>query len=133
MAASSAGRVTVRMAPRLKGRTAPLTMTPKAIERLRELSNKIVPEGGQSKKYLKIGIQGKGCSGSAYTLNWIETPKKFDEKVTQDGITVYIDSKALLTLLGTEMDYFEGKLASQFVFNNPNVKGACGCGESFLV
>ncbi|KAJ1673159.1 Iron-sulfur assembly protein 1 [Spiromyces aspiralis] len=106
--------------------------TPKAVERLKELSKKMPTEDGKP-RYLKIGIQGKGCSGNAYTLNWVESPKKFDERVEQDGVTVIIDSKALITLLGTEMDYFEGKLASQFVFNNPNVKGACGCGESFLV
>ncbi|OLY82085.1 Iron-sulfur assembly protein 1 [Smittium mucronatum] len=66
-------------------------------------------------------------------MSWVDKPAKFDEKVTQDGITVFVDSKALLSLIGTEMDYFNGKLASQFIFNNPNIKGACGCGESFMV
>ncbi|ORX70319.1 hypothetical protein DL89DRAFT_292966 [Linderina pennispora] len=110
------------MAPALKGRRSPLTL---------ELSANSSTQ--DQNKTLKIGIQGKGCSGNAYTLSWVDQAKKFDEKVTQDGVTVLIDSKALLTLIGTEMDWFEGKLASQFVFNNPNVKAACGCGESFLV
>ncbi|KAJ2731862.1 Iron-sulfur assembly protein 1 [Coemansia sp. BCRC 34962] len=121
----------VRMAPALKGRRGPLTLTQAAVQRLKELQTNCAPE--EQNKTLKIGIQGKGCSGNAYTLSWVAEPKKFDEKVTQDGVTVLIDSKALLTLIGTEMDWFEGKLASQFVFNNPNIKGACGCGESFLV
>ncbi|KAI9468624.1 Iron-sulfur assembly protein 1 [Coemansia sp. RSA 989] len=124
-------RVMVRMAPALKGRRSPLTLTQAAVKRLKELRENSSTE--DKNKTLKIGIQGKGCSGNAYTLSWVEAPKKFDEKVTQDGVTVLIDSKALLTLIGTEMDWFEGKLASQFVFNNPNIKGACGCGESFLV
>ncbi|KAJ2450772.1 Iron-sulfur assembly protein 1 [Coemansia sp. RSA 2336] len=124
-------RVMVRMAPALKGRRSPLTLTQAAVKRLKELQQNSTIE--DKNKTLKIGIQGKGCSGNAYTLSWVEAPKKFDEKVTQDGVTVLIDSKALLTLIGTEMDWFEGKLASQFVFNNPNIKGACGCGESFLV
>ncbi|KAI7824027.1 hypothetical protein BX661DRAFT_186145 [Kickxella alabastrina] len=124
-------RVMVRMAPALKGRKKPLTLTQAAVCRLKELKTKSQPD--EQNKTLKIGIQGKGCSGNAYTLSWVDAPKKFDEKVTQDGVTVLIDSKALLTLIGTEMDWFEGKLASQFIFNNPNVKGACGCGESFLV
>ncbi|KAJ1729563.1 Iron-sulfur assembly protein 1 [Coemansia biformis] len=124
-------RVMVRMAPALKGRRSPLTLTQAAVRRLKELQTGSLRD--EHNKLLKIGIQGKGCSGNAYTLSWVDVPKKFDEKVTQDGVTVLIDSKALLTLIGTEMDWFEGKLASQFVFNNPNIKGACGCGESFLV
>ncbi|KAJ2784302.1 Iron-sulfur assembly protein 1 [Coemansia javaensis] len=127
-------RVVVRMAPALKGRRSPLTLTQAAVQRLKELQERGAREKeNEHGKLLKIGIQGKGCSGSAYTLSWVDAPKKFDEKVTQDGVTVLIDSKALLTLIGTEMDWFEGKLASQFIFNNPNIKGACGCGESFLV
>lgn len=58
---------------------------------------------------------------------------KMDEEVVQDGVRVIIDKKAQLTLLGTEMDYVENKLSSEFVFNNPNIKGTCGCGESFSI
>lgn len=56
---------------------------------------------------------------------------KFDEEVIQDGARILIDKKAQLSLLGTEMDYVENKLSAEFVFNNPNIKGTCGCGESF--
>ncbi|OMJ17467.1 Iron-sulfur cluster assembly 1-like protein, mitochondrial [Smittium culicis] len=124
-------RISVRLAKGLKPTKKILTMTPNAVSHLKGLHEKFSIQNDE--KFLKIGIQGKGCSGSAYTMNWVDKPNKFDEKVVQDGVTVFIDSKALLSLIGTEMDYFSGKLASQFVFNNPNIKGACGCGESFMV
>jgi len=78
-------------------------------------------------------VKQKGCNGLTYTLDYTKEKGKFDEEVTQDGVKIYIDSKAQLSLLGTEMDYVEHKLASEFVFNNPNIKGTCGCGESFHV
>ena len=59
--------------------------------------------------------------------------ERFDEVVQQDGVSVFIDKKAQLSILGTEMDFQESKLASEFVFNNPNISGTCGCGESFSV
>lgn len=67
----------------------------------------------------------------SYTLDYAEAKDKLDEEVVQDGVRIYIDRKAQLSLLGTEMDYVESKLNSEFVFNNPNIKGTCGCGESF--
>lgn len=66
-------------------------------------------------------------------LDYATERAKFDEEVAQDGVKIFIDKKAQLTLLGTEMDYQETKLASEFVFNNPNITGTCGCGESFSV
>lgn len=66
-------------------------------------------------------------------LDYAEKKEKFDEEVVQDGVKIFIDKKAQLTLLGTEMDFQESKLASEFVFNNPNITGTCGCGESFSV
>lgn len=59
------------------------------------------------------------------------TTDKLDEEVMQDGVRILIDRKAQLSLLGTEMDFVENKLSAEFVFNNPNIKGTCGCGESF--
>lgn len=69
----------------------------------------------------------------SYTLDFAFEKAKMDEEVSQDGIKILIDKKAQLTLLGTEMDYQESKLASEFVFNNPNITGTCGCGESFSI
>lgn len=81
---------------------------------------------------LKISIKKKGCSGQAYSLEYVKQPSKFDELVEQDGVKVLVDSKALFSLIGSEMDYVEDKLSSQFVFHNPNVKEMCGCGQSFM-
>ena len=79
---------------------------------------------------LKIGVKKGGCAGMEYTLTWAETVGKFDEVVEDRGAKVIIDPSAVLYLLGTEMDWKVDKLASQFVFNNPNQTSACGCGES---
>ena len=79
---------------------------------------------------LRIGVKKGGCAGMEYTMTWAETQNRFDEVVEDKGARVLIDPKALLYLLGTEMDYHTDKLKSEFVFNNPNQVGACGCGES---
>jgi len=66
-------------------------------------------------------------------LDYASKKEKFDEEVLQDGVRIFVDVKAQLSLLGTEMDYVENELSAEFVFNNPNIKGTCGCGESFSV
>ncbi len=81
-------------------------------------------------KGLKIGIKKGGCAGMEYTMTWADQIGKFDEVVEDRGAIVLIDPAAIMYLIGTEMDYKTDKLASQFVFNNPNQKSACGCGES---
>jgi iron-sulfur cluster assembly protein len=81
-------------------------------------------------KGLKIGVKKGGCAGMEYTMSWAEEVGKFDEVIEQKGAVVLIDPAAVMYLLGTEMDFKTDKLSSQFVFNNPNQKSACGCGES---
>ncbi|KAJ8305400.1 hypothetical protein KUTeg_015945 [Tegillarca granosa] len=107
---------------------APLILTQAAVNKIKELM-----ENRPDMIGLKIGVKTRGCNGLTYTLDYAKEKGKFDEEVVQDGVKVLIDSKAQLTLLGTEMDYSETKLASEFIFNNPNIKGTCGCGESFNV
>ncbi len=82
---------------------------------------------------IRIGIRSKGYSGLSYTLEFAEEKGQFDEVVEADGVTILIDPKATMFILGTEMDYVEDKLESGFVFRNPNEKGRCGCGESFHI
>ena len=79
---------------------------------------------------LKIGIKKGGCAGMEYTMDWAEKVGPGDEVVEKDGARLVIDPMAVLYLIGTEMDYQVDKLAAKFVFNNPNQKSACGCGES---
>ena len=103
-----------------------MTLTPAAIERLRH----VMAGKGDSVAGLKIGLKKGGCAGMEYTMTWADKVDKFDEVIEVEGARVIIDPQAVLYLLGTEMDYKTDKLASQFVFNNPNQKSACGCGES---
>jgi iron-sulfur cluster assembly protein len=79
---------------------------------------------------LRVGVKNGGCAGMEYTMEWAEDQKPFDEVVEDKGAKVLIDAKALMFLLGTEMDYRTSVLKSGFVFNNPNQTSACGCGES---
>ena len=79
---------------------------------------------------LRIGVKNGGCAGMEYTMEWAEDQKPFDEVVEDKGVKVLIDPKAVMFLLGTEMDFQASSLKSGFVFNNPNQTGACGCGES---
>ncbi|XP_026846436.1 iron-sulfur cluster assembly 1 homolog, mitochondrial isoform X1 [Drosophila persimilis] len=116
----------------LKGRKllptrAALTLTPAAVNRIKTLLQDKPDFIG-----LKVGVRQRGCNGLSYTLDYASSKAdKLDEEVVQDGVKVFIDKKAQLSLLGTEMDFVESKLSSEFVFNNPNIKGTCGCGESF--
>uniref|UniRef100_A0A0M3IHL7 Iron-sulfur cluster assembly 1 homolog, mitochondrial n=1 Tax=Ascaris lumbricoides TaxID=6252 RepID=A0A0M3IHL7_ASCLU len=123
----AAARVVKGVARRTPARAA-LTLTPEAVQRVKLLMQK-EPE----MKALKIGVRQRGCNGLTYTLNYAKEKGKFDEEVVQDGVKIWIDTKAQLTLLGTEMDYIKSPLSSEFIFRNPNIKGTCGCGESFSI
>ncbi len=79
---------------------------------------------------LRIGVKNGGCAGMEYTMEWAEDQKPFDEVVEDKGVKVLVDAKAMMFLLGTEMDFQSSTLKSGFVFNNPNQISACGCGES---
>jgi len=79
---------------------------------------------------VRVGVKNGGCAGMSYTMEYAEKINPLDEVVEDKGVRILIDPKAVLFLLGTEMDYKVEKLSAQFIFNNPNQTGACGCGES---
>lgn len=111
----------------LKPLRAPITLTETAKSHLRALSQ------GPNPKLIRISVRNRGCSGLTYHLEYVDKPEKFDEIVQSDDVKVVIDSKALFSIIGSEMDWIDNKLSSKFVFKNPNSKGTCGCGESFMV
>ena len=116
-------------APRPKRALPPLMqLTDTAAERLRTLY-----AAAEEGKLLRIGVKTKGCSGMAYDLSWTASPAPTDERVADKGVTVLVDRKASLFLIGTVMDYEVKGMSAGFTFTNPNEKGRCGCGESFHV
>ncbi len=104
-----------------------MRVTSAAAERVRAL----IEQRGKPTAGIRIGVRSKGCSGLSYTLEYADEKSPFDEVVDADGVQLFIDPKAMMFILGTEMDYVEEQLQSGFVFRNPNEKGRCGCGESF--
>ena len=86
-------------------------------------------------KYLgvRVGVTNGGCAGMSYTMDYAEDVKPLDEVVEDKGVRIFIDPKAILFLIGTEMDFVREKLGARFVFNNPNQTAACGCGESVSI
>jgi iron-sulfur cluster assembly protein len=105
-----------------------MAVTEAAADRLRALY-----ASGQEGKLLRIGVGTKGCSGLTYQMSWVAAPGPTDEIVADKGVTVLVDRKASLFLIGTVMDYENKTLSAGFTFTNPNEKGRCGCGESFHV
>ena len=100
-----------------------MTVTDAAASRIQALLEK----RGKPSVGIRVGVRSRGCSGLTYTLEYA------DEVVQANGVTILIDPKATMFIIGTEMDYVEDKLQSGFTFRNPNEKGRCGCGESFHV
>ena len=103
-----------------------MTLTDAAADRVRA----IMAKSHEPVVALRIGVKNGGCAGMEYTMEWAKEVKPFDEVVDDKGVKVLIDPKAIIFLLGTEMDYQTTQLKSGFVFNNPNQTSACGCGES---
>lgn len=106
-----------------------MKLTDAAVARVKEL----IEQRGKPTAGVRIGVRTKGCSGLSYTLEYADERGPKDEVIETQGITILVDPKATLFLIGTEMDYVEEKLKTGFVFTNPNEKGRCGCGESFHV
>ncbi len=79
---------------------------------------------------LRVGVTNGGCAGMSYTMDYASEAKPFEEVMEDKGVKIFIDPKAILFLIGTELDFIQEKLGSRFVFNNPNQISACGCGES---
>lgn len=111
------------------GRPPAMTLTDSAALQVKAiLASKDTPARG-----VRIGVREGGCSGMSYTMEFADAPGPHDETVEDRGVTVFIEPKAIMFLIGTEMDYVEETVSSGFVFNNPNETGRCGCGESFTV
>jgi iron-sulfur cluster assembly protein len=82
---------------------------------------------------VRVGVENGGCAGMSYTMDYAETAQPFEEVVEDKGVKVFIDPKAIMFLIGTEMDFVQEKFGARFVFNNPNQTAACGCGESVAI
>ena len=106
-----------------------LTLTEPAASRIKELL------GSKSVYGVKVSVRRRGCSGYSYVMDYTQQKDvdRLDEVVEEKGVRVVIDKKAVMFVVGTQMDYVDNEIKSEFVFNNPNEKGKCGCGESFHV
>lgn len=110
-------------------RPAALTLTPRAETRIADLMAK-APEGTVG---VKLSTPRRGCSGLAYSVDYVAEAKPFDERIETPGGTFFVDGASVLYLVGSTMDWVEDDFTAGFTFENPNAKGACGCGESFTV
>jgi iron-sulfur cluster assembly protein len=103
-----------------------MTLTEAAAERVKA----IIANSEKPIAALKVGVKNGGCAGMAYTMDYADIIDAKDEVVEDKGVKIIIDPKAILFLIGTQMDFVTTKMSSQFVFNNPNQTASCGCGES---
>ena len=114
---------------KLRARPAAVTLTPAAEQRVADLMAQ-APAGAIG---VKLSTPRRGCSGLAYSVDYVTEAEPFDEKIETPGGLFFIDGASVLYLIGSTMDWSEDDFAAGFVFTNPNAKGACGCGESFTV
>ncbi len=106
-----------------------ISISEKAAARIKALlGEKGTPAGG-----LRLGVKGGGCSGLSYHVDWAAEPSRFDQVIERDGARVFVDPKSAMFLAGTVVDFQQTLMQTGFVFQNPNVKSACGCGESFTI
>ena len=110
---------------RMMSLKAPIEITDAAANRIKTLI------GDRDIYGIRIGIRTRGCNGLSYTLNYADSKNKFEDEVQDKGVTVLIEPKAVMHIVGSTMDFVEDELTSEFVFHNPNAKEYCGCGESF--
>jgi iron-sulfur cluster assembly protein len=120
----------VTLTPRARRpRPKVVTLTERAAERVREIMARAeTPYAG-----LRVGVKNGGCAGQEYILEYAETAGPLDEVVEDKGVTILVEPKAVLFLIGAEIDYEVSRLAAKFVFHNPNETDACGCGESVTI
>ena len=104
-----------------------VVLSPGAAEKVREL----LTQRGAPEQALRIGVRGGGCSGNSYFMEFCETEGAGEETIESHGVKLVVDSKSLILLAGTTIDYVNGLMGAGFKFNNPNVRHACACGESF--
>jgi iron-sulfur cluster assembly protein len=114
---------------KVRARPAAITLTTAAQDRIAELMSR-APEGSIG---VKLSTPRRGCSGLAYSVDYVSQENPLDEKIETAGGAFYVDGGSVLYLIGSIMDWREDDFAAGFVFDNPNAKGACGCGESFTV
>jgi len=107
-----------------------ITISSKAIKEIKKImvENNFTPEVG-----LRVGVKGGGCSGLTYSMGFDPESREGDTIIEQEDIKLYVDGKSLFYLMGTELDFTDGLNGKGFIFNNPNAKKTCGCGESFGV
>jgi iron-sulfur cluster assembly protein len=117
------------MATTLRARPAALNLTATAHARIADLMAR-APEDAIG---VKLSTPKRGCSGLAYSVDYVTEAKPFDERIDTPGGTLFVDGGSILYLIGSTMDWVEDDFTARFVLQNPNAKGACGCGESFTV
>ena len=114
---------------RVRARPAAIVLTPAAEQRITDLMAR-APEGAIG---VKLSTPRRGCSGLAYSVDYVTEANPMDERIETPGGTFFVDGASILYLIGSTMDWREDDFAAGFTFNNPNATGSCGCGESFTV